>query len=205
MWWRASAKLLHGMGFRPRCSRTMVRCSPRTPARRTLRHRDRAVRPRDLHAPLDPLPSQTLGKVERFHQTLKRWLSRQPKAANVKELGAGIEWFRRYYNAERPHRAVGRRTPEEAFGARPKAGPSGTGLAIPGHYRVRQDRIDSGGVVTLRYNSRLHHIGVGRRHAGMKVLLLVADLQVRVLTQEGKLLPELTLDPNRGYQPLAKE
>ncbi|HET6770787.1 MAG TPA: IS481 family transposase, partial [Actinomycetota bacterium] len=85
-----------------------------------------------------------------------------------------------------------------------KAGPSGTGVAIPGHYRVRQDRIDSGGVVTLRYNSRLHHIGVGRKHAGLRVLLLVADLKVRVLTQDGELLRELTLDPERGYQPLAK-
>lgn len=151
-----------------------------------------------------PYHPQTLGKVERFHQTLKRWLTRQPKATSVAELGAEIEWFRRYYNTERPHRALGRRTPEEAFSARPKARPSGTGLAIPGHYRVRQDRIDPGGVVTLRYNSKLHHIGVGRRHAGVRVLILVADLQVRVLTQDGKLLREFLLDPERDYQPQAK-
>jgi transposase InsO family protein len=151
-----------------------------------------------------PYHPQTCGKVERFHQTLKKALGKQPAAASFRELGARIEWFRRYYNTERPHRALGRRTPEEAFGARPKAGPSGTRLAIPGHYRVRQDRIDSGGVVTLRYNSRLHHIGVGRKHAGIRVLLLVADLEVRVLTYDGELLRELTLDPERGYQPLAK-
>jgi hypothetical protein len=55
-------------------------------------------------------------------------------------------------------------------------------------------------VITLRYNSRLHHIGLGRRHAGVRVLVLVADRDVRVLTEDGELLRELTLDPTRDYQ-----
>jgi hypothetical protein len=55
-------------------------------------------------------------------------------------------------------------------------------------------------VITLRYNSRLHHIGLGRRLTGLRVLVLVADLDVRVLTEDGELLRELTLDPNRDYQ-----
>jgi hypothetical protein len=33
------------------------------------------------------------------------------------------------------------------------------------------------------------------------VLVLVADLHVRVLTEDGELLRELTLDPSRDYQP----
>ena len=97
--------------------------------------------------------------------------------------------------------ALHRRTPSVAFDARPKAAPSGAGLLIPGHIRVRQDKIDPSGVITLRYNSRLHHIGLGRRHAGTRVLVLVADLDVRVLTHEGELLREFTLDPRRDYQP----
>jgi hypothetical protein len=56
-------------------------------------------------------------------------------------------------------------------------------------------------VITLRYNSRLHHIGLGRRHTGLHVLVLVADLAVRVLTEDGQLLRALTLDPSRDYQP----
>ncbi|MFL5799740.1 MAG: transposase, partial [Actinomycetota bacterium] len=72
---------------------------------------------------------------------------------------------------------------------------------FPSHYRIRRDRIDPSGVITLRYNSRLHHIGLGRRHAGMRVVVLVADLDVRVLSEEGELLRELVLDPNRDYQP----
>jgi hypothetical protein len=87
--------------------------------------------------------------------------------------------------------------------ARPQAVPTGTPIDT-GHYRVRHDRIDSSGVVTLRHNSRLHHIGLGRRHAGTRVLVLVRDLHVRVLTDDGELLRELTLDPTRDYQPQAR-
>ncbi len=148
-----------------------------------------------------PYHPQTCGKVERFHQTLKKWLAKQPQATTLRQLQGRLDWFRRYYNSERPHRALGRRTPRESFEARPRAMPTKRGLPIPGHYRVRQYRIDRAGTITLRYNSRLHHIGVGRKHAGARVLVLVADLDVRVLTQEGELLRELTLDPSRDYQP----
>ena len=72
---------------------------------------------------------------------------------------------------------------------------------IPTHYRVRTNRVDKAGLVTLRYNSRLHHIGLGRRHAGTRVLLLIADLDIRILTQDGEPLQHLTLDPTRDYQP----
>jgi len=150
-----------------------------------------------------PYHPQTCGKVERLHQTLKRWLRRQAPAATVAELQAQLDWFREYYNTVRPHRGIGRRTPAEAFAARPTAGPSKSGLVIPTHFRVRRDRIDSVGRITLRYNSRLHHIGLGRRHVGVRVLVLVADLDIRVLTEDGTLLRQLTLDPSRDYQPHA--
>ena len=147
-----------------------------------------------------PYHPQTCGKVERFHQTLKKWLRRQRRARTLGELETQLERFRAYYNHERPHRAVGRRPPIEAYEARPKAVPHG-GVVVPAHYRVRRDKVDVTGVVTLRYNSRLHHIGIGRRHTGTRVLVLVDDLRVRVVTEDGELLRELTLDPTRDYQP----
>ncbi len=149
-----------------------------------------------------PYHPQTCGKVERFHQTLKRWLARQPRARTADELQSQLDRFRTYYNDVRPHRAIGRRTPAEAFAARPKATPSGR--PIPAHYRVRRDRIDKAGAVTLRHDSRLHKIKVGRRHAGTRVLMLVAGLDVRIVSEDGELLRALTLDLSRIYQPLGR-
>jgi transposase InsO family protein len=148
-----------------------------------------------------PYHPQTCGKVERFHQTLKRWLAKQPAAATLTALQAQLDRFCDYYNNVRPHRALARRPPAEAFNARTKATPRRAGLTIPTHYRVRRDRIDKTGKVTLRYRSKLIHIGVGRAHAGTRVLLLVADQHVRVITDNGEPLRELTIDPNRNNQP----
>jgi transposase InsO family protein len=143
---------------------------------------------------------QTCGKVERFHQTLKKWLARQPPAATLAELQVQLDWFTGYYNHQRPHRALARRTPAAAFAARPAAGPAG--LAAAAHYRIRHDRVDDSGVITIRYNSRLHHIGLGRAHARTRVLALIADLDIRVINHDtGELIRALTLNPAKDYQP----
>jgi transposase InsO family protein len=147
-----------------------------------------------------PYHPQTCGKVERFHQTLKKWLARQPRARTLRQLQAQLDTFRDYYNTTRPHRALGRCTPQQAYQARPKAAPTGSPLNDT-HYRIRHDKIDPSGVFTLRHNSRLHHIGVGRRHAGTDILVLVHNLHVRVLNHDGDLLRELQLDPSKDYQP----
>lgn len=56
--------------------------------------------------------------------------------------------------------------------------------------------------LTLRRTSRPHHIGIGRPYAGTCVILLVHDLDVRIANAiTGELLRELTIDPNRDYQP----
>ncbi len=75
---------------------------------------------------------------------------------------------------------------------------------IEATYRVRKDRIDTGGAVTLRHDSKLLHIKVGRRHAGTRVLILVAGLDVRIVTEDGELIRELTIDPAKTYQGLGK-
>lgn len=147
-----------------------------------------------------PYHPQTCGKVERFHQTLKAFLARQPAAASLAELQSQIDRFVAYYNEIRPHRARNRMTPKAAWDARDKARPQAMPLRIAAGVRVRRDRIDKSGTVTLRYRTRLHHIGVGRDHAGKRVLVLVDGLDVRVLTEHGELLRRLTIDPNKDYQ-----
>ena len=142
----------------------------------------------------------TCGKVERFQQTLKKYLTAQPRAHSLDQLQGLLDEFTRHYNHNRPHRSLGRTTPAAAYQRLPKATPEHNSADI--HFRVRHDRIDKTGSVTLRHNSRLHHIGIGRAHKHTPVTLLVADLDIRVIaTQTGELLRHLTLDPTRDYQP----
>ena len=146
-----------------------------------------------------PYHPQTCGKVERFHQTLKRFLARQAPPHSIAELQLQLDTFRAFYNHHRPHRALDGQTPLVAFTARLKAHPIG---ATPeAHFRVRHDRVDKAGKVTLRYLSRLHHIGLGRAHRGESIHLLVANKDVRILADDGSLIRQLTRDPSRDYQP----
>jgi len=87
-----------------------------------------------------------------------------------------------------------------AFQALERARPSGLKVEVGAGVRVRRDRIDGNGKATLRHRTRLHHIGVGHAHKGKRVLL-VDDLDVKVLTVDGELLRHLVLDPSRDYQP----
>jgi transposase InsO family protein len=149
-----------------------------------------------------PNHPQTQGKVERFQQTMKKWLAAQrPQPATVAQLQALLDTFTSAYNTTRPHRSLPHQaTPAAAYAARPKATPGDR--TADAHDRVRRDKISSTGNVTLRTGGRLHHIGIGRTYAGTHVLLLIQDLNIRVLNAAtGELLRELTLDPSRDYQP----
>jgi transposase InsO family protein len=149
-----------------------------------------------------PSHPQTQGKIERFWQTLKPWLASQPaQAATLAQIQALLDNFTTVYNQHRPHRALPHRaTPATAYAARPKAAPGNR--ASDTHDRVRTDRVDADGKLTLRHHGKLHHIGIGRTHARTPVLMLVRDLHIRVITAAtGELLRELTLDPTRDYQP----
>ncbi len=145
----------------------------------------------------------TCGKVERFQQTLKQWLRAQPQARTLTGLQAQLDAFTHLYNHQRPHTSLHRRTPAIVYGLLPKTAPAGTDTNT--HHRLRHDRVDKTGAVTLRHNGRLHHIGIGRAHAGTQVLMLINDLDIRVLdTTTGELLRHLTLDPTRDYQPTGR-
>ncbi|MDQ3660392.1 MAG: integrase core domain-containing protein [Actinomycetota bacterium] len=147
-----------------------------------------------------PYHPETCGKVERFHQTLKKFLRKQPRATKLPELQAQVDRFVAYYNEVRPHRAKGRKTPRSAFDSRDKARPTKR-EGFTRELRVRHDKIDHHGAVTIRYKSKLHHIGMGRARKGTRIILLVAGRNIRIITTEGELLRDFELDPSRDYQP----
>jgi hypothetical protein len=71
-----------------------------------------------------PYKPTTQGKNERFHQTLFRYLDKQPLAATLAQLQAQVDAFDHVYNTERPHQGLpGRITPLAAWEATPKADP----------------------------------------------------------------------------------
>jgi hypothetical protein len=140
----------------------------------------------------------TCGKVERFQHTMKQWLACQPPAATLEALQIQLDTFVDIYNHHRPHRSLNRRTPHTAYTTLPKARPGQPADT----WRTRHDRIDKTGRVTLRHNGRLHHIGIGRAHTGTPIVMLIHNLDIRIInTTTGELLRTLTLDPTRNYQP----
>lgn len=153
-----------------------------------------------------PNHPQTQGKVERFQQTLKKWLRAQPdQPATIGELQTLLDTFVEEYNQHRPHRSLPQRaTPATIYTSLPKATPS-SDRSTDTHNRVRRDKIDKAGSVTLRVAGRLRHIGIGRTHARTDVILLVQDLHVTVINAAtGELLHDLIIDPRRDYQPTGR-
>jgi hypothetical protein len=141
---------------------------------------------------------QTQGKVERFHQTLKRWLQNQPAAPSVDGLQAQLDRFRVEYNERRPHRAIGRIPPADAYDATAKAHPAGRGAA--GHFRLRYDTTDGKGAMTLRRAGRLHHLNAGVAHARRRVLAIVDEHEVTVVSLDsGEILSTHRIEPAKGY------
>ena len=147
-----------------------------------------------------PYHPQTCGKVERFHQTEKKYVSKRRRPRSIEELQSHLDVFRAYYNDVRPHRAINRRTPTETFAARIRAAPPGAKRTPFLHYRIRNDRVDKHGKITLRYAGVLRHLGVGHAHNGSRVVALVADRDVRVLSEAGELLGHYVIDPAKKYQ-----
>lgn len=144
-----------------------------------------------------PFKPTTQGKIERFWQTLKQHLAAHP-ANTTEELQQILDRFRQHYNTIRPHRALGRRTPEFAYQLIPKATPTPPG--DPGLWRVRYDTIDPHGKISLRHHGRMLHLGIGRAHARTEIICLIHNNDATITTHDGTVLAEYVLDPTRDYQ-----
>ncbi|MCF8550239.1 MAG: IS481 family transposase [Pontimonas sp.] len=143
---------------------------------------------------------QTQGKVERFHQTQKKWLAARPPAETLPELQHQLQEFQHAYNTKRPHRSLDGHTPEHAYHATIKATPQNLGDTA--HYRIRIDRLDSRGKATLRRAGKMHHLGVREENARKRVLMLIDDTTVTVTElTTGEVLSQHLIDPDRNYWP----
>ena len=138
---------------------------------------------------------QTQGKVERFHQTLQKWLQAQPQAASLDQLQAQLDEFIYYYNNNRPHRAIRRRPPAVVWGQTPKAGPADRPLGTP----TSLHRVTIFGGVC--YINKEYSISVGAAYDGQQATVIVTGLSCHVFIA-GRLIRQLQLDPTRRYQPL---
>ena len=142
-----------------------------------------------------PYHPQTNGKVERFHLTLKRWLARQAPADTIEALQGQLDAFRHLYNHQRPHRSLGRRFPAEVWTHAPKSGPADHPLGTPtALFRSVVGRTGSFSA------SRRYEIGLGTQHAGKPAVAIITGVACHVFI-DGRLVRQLTLDPNRRNQP----
>ena len=136
-----------------------------------------------------PYKPTTQGKNERFHQTLFRWLDKQPLAGSIEELQEQVDRFDEIYNTERPHQGLpGRITPAQAWEATPKAEaprPAARNASLlPDD--VRLTRIRDNGTVFAR-GTRFH---VNRTLFGDVVSLVETAASLQVFDESGTLLIE---------------
>lgn len=136
---------------------------------------------------------QTCGKLERFHQTLKRWLGARPLTDSIDQLQDLLDEFTDYYNTRRPHRALRGATPTEAWQAAPASRP---GDPILPEGDARLGTVNAQGSVAV--GSYL--IGIGTHLTGHEVLVIRNGLEVTIIGQ-GRVVRRFVIDPTRRYQP----
>ena len=113
-----------------------------------------------------PYSPPSNGKVERFHQTVQKWLAKQPPAATIAQLQAQLDRFRTIYNTQRPHRALDRRFPADVWTAAPKSGPADRPLTTP--TTIHHSTIHSGAS-----NAGHYRISIGTAYNGQRALTII--------------------------------
>jgi transposase InsO family protein len=151
-----------------------------------------------------PYHPQTLGKLERFHRTLKEWLCDEGPALDLEHLQLQLDRFGTHYNEQRPHQGIGDATPAERYAASARAGtPRAPALAsaeepsYPARAIVR--KVASNGVFCYRRA----YINIGMRYAGARVAIVEAGELVHVYYGD-ELVRSVAPDPTRRYQRLGK-
>ena len=154
---------------------------------------ERALRAMGItHIPSSPGHPQTCGKLERSHQTTKRWLAAAGPAATPADLQAQLDQWRHHYNQQRPHRAARGGTPQQRWNAADRAAPAGP---ITRSQTTLHHVAANGTIGWRRYV-----IGLDSALADGNVLVVARDDHLTIHGRTG-IIRTLTIDPTRRYQP----
>jgi transposase InsO family protein len=151
-----------------------------------------------------PYHPQTLGKLERFHRTLKEWLADERPARDLAGLQALLDRFLTYYNEARPHQGISDLTPAERYRGEARTGrleaPALAPYAEPAYPpRAIVRKVASNGVFCYRKA----YINIGMRYAGARVAIVEEGELVHVYYGD-ELVRSLAPDPARRYQRLGR-
>jgi putative transposase len=177
----------------------------------TSRHRDNAGPSKFTHAVTgqgarlihsSPYHPQTCGKVERHHQTLKRWLAHQPQQpTTLTQLQTQLDTYREHYNTRRKHSALGRTTPQHAWDT--AAAPGGCGHGGPQHLPMQADatihhlKVSAYGAVNLGRDKRVR---IGSDRAGQTITIIQDHDRATAYTNDGDPIGYIHLDHTTTYQ-----
>jgi transposase InsO family protein len=146
-----------------------------------------------IHA--SPYHPQTCGKVERHHQTLKKWLATHPPAGTLRQLQRLLDTYRAYYNTRRPHSALRRATPHQMWTTAPSHG-GPTALPVQTDATVHRLRVSATGTITIGADGR---IGVGTTHKAATVTAIRDGNHVTVYHPDGHPLGHAVLTTGKTY------
>jgi hypothetical protein len=142
-----------------------------------------------------PYHPQTCGKVERHHQTFKKWLRTLPAApTNLAELQLLLDSYRRIYN-DRRHSALPRRaTPNQTWA-------DATSIGGPSNLPMQTDALlfrcnvyETGAITFGR-----HRTSVGRALVGTTVTAICDNDHATIYDTAGAVLGHAYLDPGKSY------
>lgn len=142
-----------------------------------------------------PYHPQTCGKVERHHQTFKKWLRGRPAPATLTDLQALCDSYQHWYNTQRPHTGIGKITPHQAWQDAPE-------LGSPEHLPVQQDaivlrrKVNPVGVVRAGHAT----ISVGKHRAGQTLTLVRDGHHITAYDPNGLVIGHLLIDDTKTHQ-----